>query len=61
VAFSFKMDEVGGADENLAAFRSMDGGMTFRFQQVIALKNQTLPAAQRGGAEKCTSATCTTA
>jgi hypothetical protein len=43
VAYSHKMNEVGGADQNLAAFRSVDGGTTFEFQQVVASRNQTNP------------------
>ena len=38
-----QMNEVGGADENLAAFRSENSGKDFTFQQVIALKNATMP------------------
>lgn len=48
VAFSFKINEVGGADENLAAFRSDDAGKSFKFQQVVALKNQTMPPSKGG-------------
>lgn len=42
VAYSHKMNEVGGADENLAGFRSTDGGRHWEFTQVIASHNATL-------------------
>eukprot|EP01043_Picozoa_sp_COSAG02_P050543 COSAG02_NODE_5206_length_4543_cov_11.594140_3_plen_420_part_00 len=42
VAYSHKMNEVGGADENLAGFRSTDGGRHWEFAQVIASHNATL-------------------
>ena len=42
VAFSFKMNEVGGPDENLAAFRSTDGGSNW-LTRSLALAEQTLP------------------
>ena len=44
VAYSHKLNEVGGADENLAAFRSTDGGATWTFAQVVASRNITLAA-----------------
>ena len=47
VAFSFKMNEIGGADENLAGFKSTDGGRHWQFQQVIALRNETFPPSVR--------------
>eukprot|EP01052_Picozoa_sp_SAG31_P059940 SAG31_NODE_19173_length_610_cov_0.902153_2_plen_113_part_01 len=43
VAYSHKMTEIGGPDENLAAFRSLDG-KSFMFQQVIASRNRTKSA-----------------
>eukprot|EP01050_Picozoa_sp_SAG11_P001778 SAG11_NODE_82_length_17639_cov_6.427594_6_plen_905_part_00 len=48
VAFSFGTNEAGGVDENLAAFLSEDSGRTFRFQQVVALRNETLPQSAKG-------------
>jgi hypothetical protein len=45
VAFSFELNEANGPDENLAAFRSTDGGSRWHFQQIIALKNETEPPA----------------
>ena len=44
VAYSNKTNEVGGANENLAAFRSSDGGSTWIFSQVVAWRNATLAA-----------------
>ena len=44
VAYSHKLNEIGGADENLAAFRSTDGGATWVFAQVVASRNATLAA-----------------
>ena len=43
-AFSHKMNEVGGPDENLAAFGSSDGGATWRFLAVVAARDPVYSA-----------------
>ena len=42
MAYSHKANEKGGADENLAAFGSVDTGASWRFLAVVASRNATL-------------------
>jgi hypothetical protein len=45
-------------DQNLAAFRSSDGGSTFAFQQLVATHNETMPPGWKPPAWTCDSHGC---
>jgi hypothetical protein len=44
---AFKLDPFVKTDQNLAGFRSTDGGQHWQFQQVIAYRNDTFPPSIR--------------